>query len=703
MFKEVLSIDGHILRAALVLGLMFAIPGVTLAQSDVCVPTVGGLAGAPTIDGVVEGDPGWNRSVRVNLGDGMGGVPRRGSVQLIRDGSNLYMSFEVEGVPAPNVDDTVVLGFSTTGNATQDWRVHILPFTAADAGTAPESVVYQDHGPQTSSYWRNSGTWNTAALPGSTPFIGNIKVSRNSNNWSMEMRIPISSASSAMGSNTLLYVPSSGSFGFYANVLSTSSLASTFSQDPWPRSVTMLTAGAPGAGSGVYAENRTPLPSAWGTMALNVTPPRTCTAGVYMTTNSLGVRQVSGGPISTTSRTVLGPFQNGVGTPLNTPAECQTLTDDYLWPATKGPNNYFVATPGNDGPPADGVFVKFYVAPWGIPGTSNAYWHPVGELHKPLGASNVSLTADSTIPTDTSPGVPALTSPVQTSLPWQLSYKQSCVYVKSNQYGALNRGHHCIQADVQSNDSRVVIKNKSVQFNHDFLAASVALTEARISVVGRGRPPIGQKNHEMLIFTDKVIQTFNRDGDRYYPSQSRMSADKRSALPSQFRDFGPVPAHLYPKGLTEGLTFIAKGYLKRDDSLIIGSKRYQYAEYVGGFSYLAGHAGEAKGGWTETLESLGASELKTVGRDEQQKAYVLQQIPEEGTVSLGVRAEAIEEVKGTTTCGTFSGLTKIGANDDAETLAASLLMLGSLGVGGLAFLRRRRPEPQEQEKEDDKA
>jgi hypothetical protein len=53
-------------------------------------------------------------------------------------------------------------------------------------------------------------------------------------------------------------------------------------------------------------------------------------------------------------------------------------------------------------------------------------------------------------------------------------------------------------------------------------------------------------------------------------------------------------------------------------------------------------------------------------------------------------------------CGTFSGMLKIGAYGGTEPLATSLLMVGGLGIGGLAFLRRRKPESNEEEREEDK-
>jgi LPXTG-motif cell wall-anchored protein len=47
-------------------------------------------------------------------------------------------------------------------------------------------------------------------------------------------------------------------------------------------------------------------------------------------------------------------------------------------------------------------------------------------------------------------------------------------------------------------------------------------------------------------------------------------------------------------------------------------------------------------------------------------------------------------------------MTKVGAHGDEPALIGSLLMVGSLGIGGLAFLRRRKSDPQEKAEEQDK-
>jgi hypothetical protein len=758
MLSRFWRLEKLVLQAVPVLAFLSWIPGGALAQDadpNLCIPAIGGLAPAPTIDGRVDGDPGWNRAMRVNLKKS-GGAPRVGVMQIGRIGNNLYISLEVEGTPVPNYNDLVVLGFSTTTNPMHDWRVQIHPFTTDDVGAARSEYVNDD--PRTRDYWRNSTTpttgananipaWNlTSAVP-STPFIGDIKVSRSNNNWALEMRIPTTGVLTEAGGSTALYLPSSpNTLKFYANVLSTfdltAPLSPSFAQDPWPQAVPMLVSGAVGSG-GDFASNRTPATSTWATVS---TFDRAECGGVYLASGEtpVGVRQSATAPLGYTSLTGPQPFRAGgspTGAILTTVEECQMLGDNVAWPGSPTlPTNFFIAKPGNDGAvPAPGVSVKFYVAPWGIPGAfdpaaPNAYWHPLGELYRPSSmTTTVHSTPATTIPVDVmeAPALPGFLSTPS----WQLSYKQACVYTKSAYYG--NVGHHCIQAEVQSTDPSVRIRNKSIQINHNFVTASVAEQLANISVRGRGRSADKGRPHEVILFSHKLVQTFKRDGEKFFPGAIKpepMVAGRTSAaaservpttVPSQFRALGPVPAERFPKGIDEGMTVITNAYLPRSDSMIIGNTRYRRAEYIGGYSYFAGHAGVAKS-WSESI-ALPAGAKTTLGQSAALRsvdpkifegktpsslpisARVLQ-IAEDDTVAVAVTVEAQEEgtKPGETTPGTKTPCgcldfgcraQKADAGGGAVTIAG-LFLVGGIGIGGFTFMRRRKGKPEKPDEND---
>lgn len=746
--------------------LLLFLPGKALAQDadpNLCIPSMGGLAAAPTIDGVVDGDPGWNGAMKVNL-KRPGGTSRLGIMQIGRVGNNLYLSFEVEGSPSPAVDDLIVLAFSTTSSPIQDWRAHVFPFIAAD--TAP-NLTFTNHVPRLQQTWRDSTVatsgsdvgkpkWN---LPSAVPigsFIGETKVGRTGNNWAVEMRIPTTSVLADAGGATAIYLPSSApatTFKFYANVISTSDLTAplspTFIEDPWPQNVPMLAAGGAASG-GDFAHNNTPLSTNWATAS---TFTRNECKGVYLASNtSVGVRHNSTAAPGYTSQTGPGPFRAGgspSGAVLTTVEQCQTLADDTPWPAGTPalPDNFYVAKPGNDGSSAaPGVSVKFYVAPWGIPGAfdpgaPNAYWQPVGELYKPASMTGTvvhTTTPVASIPPDVG-GNPALASYLSTPS-WRLTYKQACVYTKSAYYGSV--GHHCLHAEVTSLDPSVKIRNKSVQINHNFVPiASPAEMDAVISLKGRGHPAVRGKPHQVILYSRSLVQSFKRDGAWYFSSALKPSpmpaaiseagiragtllASERAATvaptmiaPYQFRALGPVPAEKFPKGVAEGMTVITEAFVRRPDSLIIGSKRYQRADYIGGYSYFAGRA-QAAQSWSESIAlkpglrtasglspTLHTLESKPLMVGAVPVRVAMMEVGENDDVTVSVRANAEGAATGTPggNCGTTGGLTRLAGDGVGGALTGALLVAGGVGVGGLAFLRRRKSDPQEKTEEQDKA
>jgi len=723
------------------------VPAAALAQDadpNLCIPALGGLAAAPTIDGRVEGDPGWNRAMKVNL-KRPGGTARLGVMQLGRVGNNLYISFEIEGTPTPNENDVVVLGLSTTPatdptTPAKDWRIHIYPFEGTDVGSGVPDYVNDP--PRLQQTWRNSTTptsgpvgvinvpaWNQASAVPLGSSIGEVKVSRTLNNWAMEIRIPTHGVLADAASNTTaLYLPPESpatTFKFYANVLSTADLTAplppTFAEDPWPQNVPMLVAGGTGSG-GDFVHNNTPLPSTWATASTHA---RNECKGVYLAGNTpVGVRQNTTAAPGYTSLTGNGPFQTSAGTPITTVEECQLLADNAAWPASTTmplPNNFFIAKPGNDGTgSAAGVSVKYFVAPWGIPGAfdagaPNAYWHPIGELYRPASmTTTVHTTPAMSIPVDVG-GNPALTNYLSTPS-WQLTYKQACVYTKSAYYGFV--GHHCIHAEVSSADPSVRIRNKSIQINHNFMpTASPVEREAQISVKGRGTPAVRGKPHEVILFSHKLVQTFSRDGTRYFPAAIKPdstavhagaapSALAPGVVPYQFRALGPVPAERFPKGVVEGMTVITNAYVRRSNSLIIGNTRYQRADYIGGYSYFAGHAGVTKN-WTEsvalqpgsktalgqsaTLQSLDPRVFAAKAPSSLPVSVHMLQLAENDTVTVAVRADA-QEGEAKPPAGTPDGKTTKDDTCGKLKLGSAGGVLAAFAVTGFVWKRRRKPK-----------
>lgn len=200
------------------------------AQKDVCVSSIGGLAGTPVLDGQVIGDPGWNNAVQMNLSGDIGSTTAT-KMLLGTDGSSLYVGLAVSGLLITN-DTTVVIAFSATDDntdAVHDWRIHIQPF---DVMLPPDNK--KNLHPFVVNYWRDStpGTgWNSPGAVG-TP-AGDLDWEKNNvnifkidkYNWQLEFKIPLVSgpgASSGMG-GFCLSCSASSNFRFYLNVLNTTS------------------------------------------------------------------------------------------------------------------------------------------------------------------------------------------------------------------------------------------------------------------------------------------------------------------------------------------------------------------------------------------------------------------------------------------------------------------------------------------------
>src|SRR5271165_436469 len=193
------------------------------AQSNVCVPTVGGLAGKPVLDGQVTGDPGWNNAVQLNLSGDLGS-PTFTQLLLGMDASFLYLGLVVNGLPITS-DTTVVLTFSATADntdAADDWRINIQPF---DVAPPPDNT--KNLSPFVVTYWRNSMSWNggvTGTPAGSSDWQkANAKIYKiDSVHWQMEFEIPLRTPSSNAG-GFCLNCSGPGNFRIYVNVLSTNS------------------------------------------------------------------------------------------------------------------------------------------------------------------------------------------------------------------------------------------------------------------------------------------------------------------------------------------------------------------------------------------------------------------------------------------------------------------------------------------------
>jgi hypothetical protein len=218
----------------------------------------------PNIDGVVAGDLGWTNAFRYVFPNG-GFAPT--VMQGIRDSSNLYLSFEVNGDASWDNQDSILLVFSPDGTPANDRRLLIFPVSdtvGAGAGSSPPREV---------RYWTDSSNWNmnpNAGNPVLNPSWLSAKVTSidggaTSKAWFVELGIPITTAASTNASADMgINLPATGNFGLYVNVIpvqkSGGATIGPATQRTWPPNKPLTG----GTGSTLLPQRNTPPSSDWG-------------------------------------------------------------------------------------------------------------------------------------------------------------------------------------------------------------------------------------------------------------------------------------------------------------------------------------------------------------------------------------------------------------------------------------------------------
>ena len=248
-------------------------------------PLLGGVPGTPppseaALDGVVINDVSWDGAFRHVFQNGTPDVD--GVVQGGRDGSSLYLSFEVKNETTFDEDDMIILCFDPDGAAGNLRRFHIYPNNngvAAALNSPPRSV----------EYWKGShGAWGAVTL--NPPWL-RVRVNGQGAesvpaatpvSWSLEMRVPITAnAADPNGVN----IPAMGPFKMYVNVIKTNRFGTiNHSQNRWPPTPTVVE-GNP--------ENTTPPVNLWGNGTRSGTVNGVHFGAVDITTNQNPVHQIS--------------------------------------------------------------------------------------------------------------------------------------------------------------------------------------------------------------------------------------------------------------------------------------------------------------------------------------------------------------------------------------------------------------------------
>ncbi len=549
------------------LGIAFVLAAATtaLAQSDVCIPVT---ATPPTMDGVVDGDAGWQGAARVDLD--CPGVAPSTYLRLCRvttPSNALYVGLQVNtpGI-VPHSLDRVVLGFVPDNVDSHAWRIHVTPFPGAiSMGPSTAAAV---------SFWRNYASWNSGSS-GSTPGgagspsswlqAATIKITNVDNaRWGLEMMIPIADVGGA-GSDAGIYLPPTGTFKLYVNVVKAA--PGSFMQYPWPSSALLGTSICTG----------TPLKTAWATGSL-VTR---VNCNVLLTWDKIGIVC----PPSDTDHTLRCLSPDGGFT------DCSGLDDTAFWPDQAGPPNTFYAKPRNRLPTVANVGARFKTATWGVPAPDD--WTLV---EYPAGVLPVL-----TNPTDASaPLAPG--SQGYLSLDWCLTYKQSC-QTHNDPFKSV------LVELVTSNPENTTFSTPSVQRSMDPVELSSFSRAARIGT--KGFPPPASGKDAMILSVGREVRPRPapvRPTPAPAPARARAMArvDALAAaqVPPSLRDeeLYPSPeqvaAFRFGSEVQDVLLWTCRCFRKTGATLKIDDVEPAVARDVavptGGFGYIAGHRGEVE-------------------------------------------------------------------------------------------------------------
>jgi len=409
------------------------------AQDRLCFPSTAWFGSqAPTIDGIVVGDVGWQRAFHAELGPT--GDPDA-VVQGIRDTNKLYLSVQANkldsinsGNPGnnPPAASVVVLTFDSGGGQFQQIQIQPVISNAQPASSGLSGPI---------KFWTGTASgsgvsWTAVTPPPPWLLTGNVKVSYTQDtagafpfHWYLEMALPFQ-----IGISPGLALPN-GFFRLYIDVFRV--VSAEFQQTSWPPGQTETGCPSGTAVGTCTPDQQTPAVTSWGISTIDAS--QTCSL-------------VNVQSISVTNATNVGG----------------TLID------VSTSNTFKVQVQNNPPPPGTGlpdtakqVSATFSIANFGI--SSLPAWQAVPTSNNP------------TAPADLPPG-PTTVSPS----PWTVSLADQPKYDPN---APNSHPHQCIRVQLSSNDSNTAFTNNPAFQNMDFVAASKFERTAEISAKGYPLPP----------------------------------------------------------------------------------------------------------------------------------------------------------------------------------------------------------------------
>jgi hypothetical protein len=207
------------------------------ANAQWCFPAITWFGGAaPVIDGMIQGDLGWNGAYRYVYNTATNGTPQNDAVmQGVTDGKNVYLSFEVHKPVAFSDADLIMIAFDPDNNPAHQQLFEIQPVKVGETPSSSPSGV----APQVVQYWVGSLNFSGPPVQGAAVpnWVTNLNVKLQDSDgptdylYTLEVQIPIDPT----GANGIP-LPPAANFGMFLNVIRANDPVLTNVQAEWPPS-----------------------------------------------------------------------------------------------------------------------------------------------------------------------------------------------------------------------------------------------------------------------------------------------------------------------------------------------------------------------------------------------------------------------------------------------------------------------------------
>jgi len=615
-------------------------------------------------------DPRWRGAMSLDYGFGTQSSDSEVEFKALSDqgGAYLLMSWFIKTAPDLVADQTsLFVGLAPTGiNPSGTIIKLVLHQSSTGIGDAWQPMPVSNGG--TTYYnvtvYTGSGTqaWTTIATPSWVTDTTRVWMNNSSgagkNRWVVQMRVPLGTAGVNVGSNFKMWHYAQIDYNYIVNPLGIP-IPPVTAVIPysWPRTdnaTNPVTKYVYYEDQQIFPQKPTfPAPDVWGDFSLqNPSTSNWASAGcggISIATSDIGI-------------------QNGTG----------------LSNISVNSTNTFFAKPTNTqtgasgAVPANTLSATFRFANWGI---------QVGDVTSTSWDSPTALTSvvDTTgIPAYS--GIPGPGQPPQGNIngQWQLSAAEKCqftgtagvtdatgTFIPGNPSCATTNPtrmlHQCMLVELNGPEQNFLVK--SAFRNMNFVHASTFKREAEVSVVGL--PALSSGKRDVYLFVERKnmpsVITPPKDIPQPQPPVLTVGATKMAVMDQAI--------------LTNMPTYIVHGYYDTGTKITVNGVQRPIFLPQTSFGYWVQHDG-ALYGWDDSLE--GAQQLN--------KDHYKLSVENNGTAKIAntiVAAETPKQPNPPCQCGTICAKQ---ASNDTDAISGSLVLVGSLGVGGFAFLRRKRKQ-----------